>query len=614
MPMTYALSPTRSPASFVCVRQGGRRYIAVKNTHPSAKYIGEEKIKDISIPDFKMTMISIIIVCTSIVLMTEGYTTESDQKEYVLNLTNNQKEDMKKLALSLRSCGVNLKLPKMHLRLLKNQSITCNDGSPAGYYLRKISDSKRWLVFLQGGTYCYDRSSCNWRRDNSPRLTGSRTWPQTEKGTGILSADPVENPIWWKSNVVMIPYCSSDVWSGTKFTSETGYSFMGSLIIKEVLRELLTVGLLEAKQLVLAGSSAGGTGVLLNLDSIRDWLASVGSNVELRGLVDSGWFLDMEQLKETRCDSSIFCKPSEAIAKGVRLWGSSVPSSCLEMYGAGNEWKCFFGFRIYQTLRTPVYIVQWLYDEAQLTINLVSLTPPTELEEWSYMQKTAKEMRASLKNVSAVFATSCYGHMILESIDWTKIQVRNVYLHHSISCWLGMSTESNALHPHRSTSSTTTALPSTVSPNTQQTQNTERGKSSGLFGLFWKRSAESRRQFKNNRKRRTKKEGNSNNKKNNDENSNNRPRSIGNQGVVSDDPGVGISLRNSRNRCQHHLLDHADCPHCNNPTCPKIKNRYTGEEMDFLQYMRLWGLDVSDIAKQVGVDSYQLLQMMNPSS
>ncbi|XP_071955084.1 palmitoleoyl-protein carboxylesterase notum1-like isoform X2 [Antedon mediterranea] len=520
----------------------------------------------------------IFVFCTPLIAKTTGYTSESGgQKEYVLNLTNNQKEDMKKLAFSLRSCDVNLALPIMKLRLLKNQSVTCNDGSSAGYYLRHSPMSRRWLVFLQGGTYCYDRSSCNWRNENSPRLTGSLLWPQTQKGSGILSADPVNNPIWWNANVVMIPYCSSDVWSGTKLTSETGYSFMGSLIIKEVLRELLPLGLSGAKQLVLAGSSAGGTGVLLNLDSISDWLTSVGSNVELRGLVDSGWFMDMEQLKETRCDSSIFCKPAEAISKGVTLWGSSVPTSCLDMYGVGNEWRCFFGFRIYQTLRTPVYIVQWLYDEAQLTINLVSLIPPTELEEWNYMQKTAKEVRASLKNVSAVFATCCYGHMILESNDWTKMAVRNNYLRHSLKCWLASSTESNRNSGQRSTSTSKT-------------------------------TTEARRQPKNNRRRKSRNKGNENRNNNN----NNRNTS-GNQGVVSDDPKAGGVSRNSR-RCQHHLIDHADCPHCNNPTCPKIKNRYTGEEMDFLQYMRLWGLDISDIAKQVGVGTYRLLQMMSPDS
>lgn len=46
--------------------------------------------------------------------------------------------------------------------------------------------------------------------------------------------------------------------------------------------------------LILAGSSAGAAGVLVNLDRIADLLHNLGSQVQVRGLADSGWFLDNE--------------------------------------------------------------------------------------------------------------------------------------------------------------------------------------------------------------------------------------------------------------------------------------------------------------------------------
>ena len=38
----------------------------------------------------------------------------------------------------------------MERKFLYNNSIQCNDGSVAGYYIRRNHDSKRWIIFLEG--------------------------------------------------------------------------------------------------------------------------------------------------------------------------------------------------------------------------------------------------------------------------------------------------------------------------------------------------------------------------------------------------------------------------------------------------------------------------------
>lgn len=47
-----------------------------------------------------------------------------------------------------------------------------------------------------------------------------------------------------------------------------GWSFMGSLIVRQVIADLIPLGLDRSQggELLLAGSSAGGLGVMLNLD------------------------------------------------------------------------------------------------------------------------------------------------------------------------------------------------------------------------------------------------------------------------------------------------------------------------------------------------------------
>ncbi|KAK1127267.1 hypothetical protein K0M31_003811 [Melipona bicolor] len=65
---------------------------------------------------------------------------------------------------------------------LSNRSITCNDGSQAGFYLRKSHGSKRWIIFLEGGWYCYDHKSCRNRWLRLRHLMTSTQWPETRDG------------------------------------------------------------------------------------------------------------------------------------------------------------------------------------------------------------------------------------------------------------------------------------------------------------------------------------------------------------------------------------------------------------------------------------------------
>ena len=121
----------------------------------------------------------------------------------------------------------------------------------------------------------------------------SAHWPEMRSVNGILSPNADENPHWYDGNHVYIPYCSSDSWSGDSPARAAGdLAFLGSRIIEQVVLELLPRGLNDAKLLLLAGSSAGSVGVIVNLDRVATLMATMGSKAEVRGLADSGWFLD----------------------------------------------------------------------------------------------------------------------------------------------------------------------------------------------------------------------------------------------------------------------------------------------------------------------------------
>lgn len=76
--------------------------------------------------------------------------------------------------------------------------------------------------------------------------------------------------------------------------------------------------LLSIPYLLHLSFSAGGTGVLLNIEKVASQLEQLGADAQVRGLVDSGWFLESKQLKNPECPDSLSCTPVDAIKKGLR--------------------------------------------------------------------------------------------------------------------------------------------------------------------------------------------------------------------------------------------------------------------------------------------------------
>lgn len=69
---------------------------------------------------------------------------------------------------------------------LSNRTITCNDGSQAGFYLRKSSPSKKWVVFFEGGWHCYDQKSCRARWLRLRHFMTSAQWPETRNSKFLI--------------------------------------------------------------------------------------------------------------------------------------------------------------------------------------------------------------------------------------------------------------------------------------------------------------------------------------------------------------------------------------------------------------------------------------------
>jgi hypothetical protein len=98
----------------------------------------------------------------------------------------------------------------------------CNDGSGAPLYFHNGTDPNLWMVYLQGGEWCWDAASCAARWQTSPFLmsnTGKQLKPPFTWMGGIFEAT-ARNPMA-AANMIYLPYCSSDAWVGDTAAANT---------------------------------------------------------------------------------------------------------------------------------------------------------------------------------------------------------------------------------------------------------------------------------------------------------------------------------------------------------------------------------------------------------
>lgn len=66
--------------------------------------------------------------------------------------------------------------------------------------------------------------------------------------------------------------------------------------------------------------------------------------MSVRGVSDSGWFLDREPYTPGAVAAS------EAVRQGWKLWDGALPEACVAEH-VKEPWRCYFGHRLYNTLK-----------------------------------------------------------------------------------------------------------------------------------------------------------------------------------------------------------------------------------------------------------------------
>lgn len=270
----------------------------------------------------------------------------------------------------------------------------CNDGTPFGYLLRR-TESKTWVIVLEGGSFCDDgKLPCAGRR---PKLLATLPWEDGERAgmqdEGVLSRDAALNPHFHDANMVGAQYCTSDLWTGESaerrpvLVDPQGWYFSGRHNVRAMLGMLATQGLDDSDpgtRVLVVGHSAGGTGVVANLDQLQGALPRTAGAGRLKVVLDGSW---------------IPVQPSDAGLPDADRYGKLHPA-CHDALAAKGEdpARCAYGPVWWpHVAKSGIPVLVQIAGMDATQAGIFDIAPAAQPE---YMQRT----RASLDGVPWVFS------------------------------------------------------------------------------------------------------------------------------------------------------------------------------------------------------------------
>ena len=292
----------------------------------------------------------------------------------------------------------------------------CLDGSPPALYtLPTGQPNSNWVLFLEGGGWCFSVSDC---------ISRSRGGGGSSKGMaanmvvgGLLSPDPAVNPRFASNtSFAFLHYCD-----GSSMTSNNSQSVNGTwhrgrpnlIALVSYLRSAL--GAASPSEVIVSGGSAGA----LAAYAAADVVCALFPGSRCVAAPDAGWFLDASTVNNPHN----FAFRDNFIAADLAMWKSTttggLPSQCLAAYDAAGElWRCFFAQYSVLYTATPVHAMMSAYDLYSFP-NIFGLPciPPAcsaaqlqLLQEWRFQQ--VGSIAAGLNGFpgSGAYVDSCLVH------------------------------------------------------------------------------------------------------------------------------------------------------------------------------------------------------------
>lgn len=147
----------------------------------------------------------------------------------------------------------------------------CADGTPSFVTLVRRRQAKNVLIYLKGGGVCWNAKSCT--NGLARPLTRVELPTEWNTGLGIHQHENHSNPFGRDYDIVTVPYCTGDAFTGDNVMHYTDagpatirhYGYQNVLLSLGVAKSLVP----NPERAVLLGCSAGGIGAFFHLNNFR---------------------------------------------------------------------------------------------------------------------------------------------------------------------------------------------------------------------------------------------------------------------------------------------------------------------------------------------------------
>jgi hypothetical protein len=159
----------------------------------------------------------------------------------------------------------------------------CGNGDPVGVATNR-GTSSRLVVYLEGGGACWNSFTCSrgFAVFVDSGLPQSVIRQITSLSVGIFDRNASANA-FADDSFAYVPYCTGDVHAGTRADTPWGVMHVGANNLAVMLPRILAT-FPDVDEVVLAGTSAGGYGVIYNAERLR---ALLPGSTSLSLLIDS---------------------------------------------------------------------------------------------------------------------------------------------------------------------------------------------------------------------------------------------------------------------------------------------------------------------------------------
>jgi hypothetical protein len=199
----------------------------------------------------------------------------------------------------------------------------CANGKPVGLGLNPGTDPDQLVIYLNGGGACWSSATCHFLRtaanvdvEYGAERMAEELFPL--KQAGLLNRRAEVNP-WPRAHFAYVPYCTGDLFMGSRVShyhssfTRRPFHHTGATNLYHYL-SFLGQQYPNARQVWLVGTSAGGYGIIWNLESFKAAFPAA----EIHVFADASPWLEVDR----------------AWWAGLaRAWGIAAPEGCESCLG-----------------------------------------------------------------------------------------------------------------------------------------------------------------------------------------------------------------------------------------------------------------------------------------